>query len=109
MSAARFRYELAELVDILAPIAHSILCLESPHSTLADVILYWAAICAQYRQLIDDRSFGLKSSVQQALISIINRQYREIINNGPHDAYFACLALDPCAYTLTIFIYLPTR
>ena len=94
---ARFRCEITELVDILAPLARSILCLESPHSTLADVILYWAATCAWYRRMLNDPEFGLDDTTQQTLISIVNRRYREIINNGPHDAYLACLALDPCA------------
>lgn len=92
---ARFRCETTELVDILAPLARSILCLESPHSMLADVILYWAATCAWYRRMLNDSEFGLDSVTQQCLTSIVNRRYREIINEGPHDAYIACLALDP--------------
>ena len=98
--AARFHCEVTELVDVLAPIARSILCLESPHSTMADVILFWAAICAWYHRLLNDPEYDFSENTKSVLISIVNRRYREIINNGPHDAYIACLALDPHMYKL---------
>ena len=89
-------------MDILAPIARAILCLESPDSTLADVMMYWSAICAWYRRLLNDPTIDLGAPTREALVSIINRRYREIINNGPHDAYMACLALDPRKFSTDI-------
>ena len=58
-------------------------------------MLFWAAICAWYRRLLRDPDFDIDDSTRKALIFIVNRRYREIINNGPHDAYIATLALDP--------------
>jgi len=48
-----------------------------------------------FRRLLDNHEFGLNKSIQQALVSIINRRYSKIINDSPNDAYFACLALNP--------------
>ena len=59
-------------------------------------MLFWAATCAWYQCLLQDPDFDIDDSTQKALVIIVNRRYRKIINNGPHDAYIATLALDPC-------------
>lgn len=94
-AANRFRCQATELIEILAPLARSILCLESPQSTLADVMLFWATTCAWYRCLLNDPDFDLDTDTREALVSIVHRRYSEIINDGPHDAYFTSLALHP--------------
>ena len=104
-AANRFWCQATELVEVLTPLAHAILCLESLQSTLADVMIFWATACTWYCQLLNDPNFDLDIQSWHMLISIVNHHYSEIINDGPHDAYFACLALHPhwCTDYFTLY------
>jgi hypothetical protein len=64
------------------PIARAITCLESGHSTVADVFMFWLAVMASYKSLLEtdpvikrDLSNGDKESIR----CILNRRWNEII------------------------------
>jgi len=96
---AVFKARLAELISLTNPIARAIVCLESPHSTAADVLLFLAAALLMYEKTFADIAKkpipGLQPPVDD-IARILVRRYNELINskNG-HDAYFTTLILHP--------------
>jgi hypothetical protein len=93
--AIQLELDLSKLIEVIGPFAKSIQCLESTHSTPADVFLFWLAIMAQLDQLFRDSKFQLPNDVKEQIRAITNRRYDGMINNGPTDVYFAAFFLDP--------------
>jgi hypothetical protein len=58
-----FKYDLEQLLLVIGPIAKSIKCLESSHSTVADVYLFWLAIVASLEDLIENDKLALSMPV----------------------------------------------
>lgn len=48
-----FTEQLRQFVAVLEPLARSIKCLESNHSTAADVYHFWLAVLARYHELFN--------------------------------------------------------
>ena len=97
-----FRTQVHQVIELTNPIARAIVCLESPHITPADVLLFVAAALIMYEGVIK----GLHSDVSlqpnslmppiDDIIRILVRRFKEIIDskNG-HDAYYTALMLHP--------------
>ena len=86
--------ELAAYTSITAPIARSIKALEGRAANAADVYIFWLAIAASLRKLFSqdgdiDKELACKVTV------IVNRRYKEFIDNSPTDIYFTAFFLDP--------------
>ena len=94
-AAIQFELDLTKLTEVIGPFAKSIQCLESTHSTPADVFLFWLAIMAHLDQLFRDQKIQLPSNVVEQIRAITNRRYNGMINNGPTDVYIAAFFLDP--------------
>ena len=94
-----FRERMAEFVNLTNPLARAILCLESPHTSPADILIFVAAALIMYKRtfmdLTRDPIPGTSPPVNQ-IASIITSRYKELIDskNG-HDAYFTCMLLHP--------------
>ncbi|KIO32093.1 hypothetical protein M407DRAFT_67168 [Tulasnella calospora MUT 4182] len=92
-------YELIgvdKLVNVLRPFAFSIKCLESAHSTPADVFIYWFGVMSEYEEMFSSNSDELKKKTISDICAIINRRYIGMIKEGPSgDIYITSLFLEP--------------
>ena len=86
--------ELATYTSIMAPIARSIKALEGRAANAADVYIFWLAIAASLRKLfMQDKD--IDAGVARNVTVIVNRRYKEFIDNSPTDIYFTAFFLDP--------------
>ncbi|KAG8752176.1 hypothetical protein FRC11_008645, partial [Ceratobasidium sp. 423] len=94
----RFTAELRQLCTILEPFARSIKCLESSHSTPADVYLFWLAIISRLHELFKKNSTisgaGLPNPVMEDITSILNGRYQEMFQSQSGPVYLAAFFLD---------------
>ena len=86
--------ELATYTSIMAPIARSIKALEGRAANAADVYIFWLAIAASLRNLFT-RDDEIDKVLAGKVTAIVNRRYKEFINDSPTDIYFAAFFLDP--------------
>ncbi|KAH7308263.1 hypothetical protein B0J17DRAFT_587568, partial [Rhizoctonia solani] len=97
-SVEQFTKELRQLCAILEPFARSIKCLESSHSTPADVYLFWLAIIARARELFKNNAtingVGFPESVMEDVTSIINGRHHEMFQSKSGPIYLAAFFLD---------------
>ena len=91
----KFVHELEALVDVLAPMAKSITCLESTHSTISDVYLFWLACMASIHDIIVKDRHKMGVSVTEGIRRRMNSRWLQMIGNAPHDIYFTGFVLDP--------------
>jgi hypothetical protein len=107
-SVDRFTMELRQLCSILEPIARSIKCLESSHSTPADVYLFWLAIVARLHELFKNNStingVGLPKSVMEDITSIVNSRHQEMFQKQSGPIYLAAFFLDIRKYNNIQFL-----
>lgn len=93
-----FKEELTQLAAVLEPFARSIKCLESSHSTLSDVYLFWLAILARFREIADNNQslsgVGLPSLVIEDIHSILNGRHAEMFQTQSGQVYSAAFFLD---------------
>jgi hypothetical protein len=87
--------ELTKLLEVIGPIAKAIQCLESTHSTPADVYLFWLAVMAQLGEVFREDKVHLPNDVKSQIRSIVNRRFDGMINDAPTDVYFSAFFLDP--------------
>ncbi|EUC56504.1 DUF659 family protein [Rhizoctonia solani AG-3 Rhs1AP] len=87
-----FTVELRQLCTILEPFPRSIKCLESSHSTPADVYLFWLAIIARLHELFKHNSTingaGLPKEVMKEITGIVNGRHQEMFQNPVYLAGF---------------------
>ncbi|KAG8937699.1 hypothetical protein FRC00_002165 [Tulasnella sp. 408] len=81
--ALNFKLELQKLVNVLRPFAFSIKCLESAHSTPADVFIYWFGVMSEYEEMFSSNIDELKKKTILDIRAIINRRYIGMIKEGP--------------------------
>ncbi|KAH9936731.1 ribonuclease H-like domain-containing protein [Epithele typhae] len=98
---------LSMLLSILGPIAKAIECLESAHSTLADVFMFWLAVMASYDTFLADtsRSADLSDETKDEIRRILNYRWKQMIepplntSKGDHtqgtSVYVAAFVLHP--------------
>ena len=90
---------MAEFINLTSPLAWAIVCLESPHTGPADVLIFVTAALLMYartfKELKCDPVPGLAPPIGE-ITSILTTRFKELINskNG-HDAYFTALILHP--------------
>ncbi|KAG8979584.1 hypothetical protein FRB94_011532 [Tulasnella sp. JGI-2019a] len=94
-----FEDGLNQLKGALEPIARATKCLESSQATLADVYLFWLAIMAYYRDMIDnnmkDGGLQFPDDVLDQIRTIVNSRYKEMIENPDRQFYLATFFLHP--------------
>ena len=89
-----YMQELATYTSIMAPIARSIKALEGRDANAADVYVFWLAIAALLRKLFSHDE-DIDGEVARKVTTILNRQYKEFIDNSPMDIYFTAFFLNP--------------
>lgn len=94
-AAWKFNAELQELVDILAPMAKSITCLESTHSTVSDVYVFWLACMAGVYDAISSNSGSMDLSDKDTIREAAQARWLQMIDRAPCDIYFAGFMLNP--------------
>jgi hypothetical protein len=94
----KFITELREVVVVLEPLARSIKCLESRHSTPADVYHFWLAVLARYSDLFKGNTTLLGSALPASVIddirSIVNGRYSEMFHGKSQQIYVTTFFLD---------------
>lgn len=86
--------ELTVYTSIMAPIARSIKALEGRAASAADVYIFWLAIAASLRNLFTCDE-DIDKELARKVTAIVNRRYKEFINDSPTDIYFTAFFLDP--------------
>jgi hypothetical protein len=97
-ATTQLELELTKLIAVLGPLAKAILCLESAHSTCADVYLFWIAALASIEDLFRSGSSGLGEYAIRSIRAIANKRFDQMINDGPTDIYLTSFFLDPREY-----------
>ena len=86
--------ELATYMAIMTPIARSIKALEGRAANAADVYIFWLSIAASLRNLFLHNG-DIDEDLAGKVTAIVNRRYKEFINDSPSDIYFTAFFLDP--------------
>ncbi|KAJ3859091.1 ribonuclease H-like domain-containing protein [Lentinula novae-zelandiae] len=88
-----------QYLAIVGPIARLLWSLESTVANAADVYVFWLAIAATLKNLFSDEQavskLGLTSECIQDIIRIVNKRYKDFIDDSPTDIYFSAFYLDP--------------
>lgn len=78
----------------MEPIARSIKALEGRAANAADIYIFWLAIASSLRSLFA-RDGDIGEETAENVTAIINRRYKEFIDDSPTDIYFTAFFLDP--------------
>lgn len=92
---AQFDYRLRMLVMLLAPFARAIKCFESSCLVLSDVFVFWLAITASMKKILEDSADTFDTRTIEDITEIVNRRYRNLIPCGNENPYVAAFYLDP--------------
>ncbi|KAL5512313.1 hypothetical protein ACEPAG_3305 [Sanghuangporus baumii] len=92
-TASAFSFGLQRLIMVLSPMAKSITCLESSHSTVADVYLFWLAVTADIHYKLSQD--GLATSDREKIRRAVNCRFNQMVNEAPSDVYITGFVLDP--------------
>lgn len=97
MVSMKFEQELTRYTSILAPIARAIKSLEATDATAADVYIFWLGIASTLRDLFGrpEDETGIPHELAKKITAIVNKRYKEIIDNAPRDVYFTAFFLHP--------------
>lgn len=90
-----FQLEAGQLLVVLDPLAKSITCLESSHSTASDVYLFWMAIMATYHDIFNNNVWRLPEYVIESVRRIVNYRYNEMVTGPQKDIYVTAFFLNP--------------
>jgi hypothetical protein len=98
ITVQEFKEELAQLAAVLEPLARAITCLESSHSTLSDVYLFWLAILARFRDIFKVNKalagIGLPHAIIEDITSILNGRHAEMCQGPAGQVYLTAFFLD---------------
>lgn len=86
---------LTKLISVTRPFAKAIKCLESSHSTPGDIFLFWTAVTASVKQVLEEPGSGFTQADCDSIRGIVNFRYKQLIDEGPSDVYISCFYLDP--------------
>jgi hypothetical protein len=89
--------DLGVYTSVMAPIAQSIKALESQAANAADVFIFWLTIAASLCNLFSKppQVTGIISELAGKVTRVVNRRYKEFIDNSLTDMYFTAFFLDP--------------
>jgi len=88
-----FEMALSQFVDIGYPIACAIECLEAAAANPADIYLYWLAIVARMKEVLE--TSHLPDSVRGKIRGIINVRWCEFFVEGPTNVHLTAFYLNP--------------
>ena len=102
---------------MIGPIAKSIKCLESAHTTVADVFIFYVAFMAEIDDLSKSNKLILLLSVMADIRHLCNKRFNQMINEAPSDIFITGFFLVPsknvtphglsalsCTYILTPYV-----
>lgn len=92
---------LKRLIKVLKPFAKTIASLESSQANPADVYLFWLAILANLKRVLDSGDTGFSAGEAGQIRAVANEPFRELLQEGPTDCYISVFYLDPRVFTLT--------
>lgn len=101
----QFEVALQQLLMVLAPIVKVIMCLESTHSNVLDVYLFWLAITATIHQIITEDITGLPTHITEEIQQAVNYCFNQMVDDAPCDVYLTGFILDPCEFFMEIMLY----
>lgn len=93
LAASHFLYALQQITTVLSPIAKAITCLESTHSTVADVYLFWLAVTAEIHRLLSQGA--LPTNIAEEIRLAVNFRFDQMVNDAPSDVFLTGFILDP--------------
>jgi hypothetical protein len=94
LETTNFEMGLQRLMSVIGGFAKSIACLESSHTTIADVYIHWIGNLSLLDQLFK-KQHGLRPETVREICEIVNFRFDEIINNHHGDLYVAAFFLHP--------------
>ncbi|KZP06363.1 hypothetical protein FIBSPDRAFT_940040 [Athelia psychrophila] len=94
-AADTFTMGLKRLIKVLKPFAKTIASLESSQANPADVYLFWLAILANLKRVLDSGDTGFSAGEAGQIRAVANEPFRELLQEGPTDCYISVFYLDP--------------
>ncbi|KIM91523.1 hypothetical protein PILCRDRAFT_83731 [Piloderma croceum F 1598] len=104
--------ELTKITAVLGPFVKAILCLESAHSTCADVYLFWISTLSALEDLFRSGQSGLRDDTIGQICAIANERFDQMITDGPTDIYITAFWLKLKYRSSMVFCtrgYAPTK
>ena len=93
MEHLNFQLRLTQFVAVGEGFARCIECLEAGQTNPADVYLYWLALVARLKQVL--QTCKLPDSVCDEIRGIINERWKEFFVNGPTNVHLSAFYLNP--------------
>ncbi|KAL0952524.1 hypothetical protein HGRIS_006785 [Hohenbuehelia grisea] len=93
----KFHTSLAQLIKMGLPTTKAIACLEGEHITAADVFLFYHAVMHETYSAVTNTRNRFPSEVQNQIIRILNKHYRQLFLSGPISSsiYLTATYLNP--------------
>ncbi|KAI0634079.1 ribonuclease H-like domain-containing protein [Trametes polyzona] len=97
VAGMHFEIQLRRYISIVGPIARAIKSLEATDATAADVFVFWHSIAATSRDLLGrpETETSITPVLAEKIRGIINKRFKEIIDQAPTDVYFTTFFLHP--------------
>lgn len=95
MEHLEFQAELSMLIELTNPLAQAILCLESPHGFVSNVVVFFAAALVMYRKAIPRLAASKMLDIpSKAITQILLKRWNKLINSKRgHDVYVVATLL----------------
>ncbi|KAI0087540.1 ribonuclease H-like domain-containing protein [Irpex rosettiformis] len=103
-ASTKFSTQLDELLAILGPAAKATKCLESTHSTVSDVYVFWLAMLATIHDVITDPNIPMPDHVREDIRRITNFRWKQMMEperekekkgQASKEVYLTGFVLDP--------------
>jgi len=98
----QFQLQLVQYIAIVGPLARSLWSLEASQANASDVFVFWLAVASNLKDIFSKSSdaTGISQTLSRRVTAIINRRYKEMIDESPSDIYFTAFFLDPRPYQI---------
>lgn len=77
---------------MLSPIGKAATCLESTHSTVSDVFVFWLGVMLELHDVVTAKN-SIPTEVKEGIRAAANKRWKQMF--GDNDAYLTGLVLDP--------------
>ncbi|THV03439.1 hypothetical protein K435DRAFT_914113, partial [Dendrothele bispora CBS 962.96] len=95
-----FEITMDQYLTIVGPFARSLWSLESTLANAADVYVFWLAIASTLKDIFASPDMKTRFSIGEDLIHsvirVVNKRYKDFIDDSPTDIYFSAFYMDPC-------------
>jgi len=89
----QFHHAMLQYILVIAPFICSLWALEAAQANASDVFIFWLAMGATLKSVIDSSETGIPDAAAKKVTTIFNRRYKEFF--ATNEIYFVAFMLDP--------------